>query len=638
MRPLRYLVSAGVWLIAFGLYATTSAPSIVELFDDSLEFQLVGPTFGIAHPTGYPLYVILGGLWTRLLPVGSWAGRMNLLSALYAAAAVWLLFELARRLVTDVHGRPSGWAGVAAAVTFGLGPVWWAQATIAEVYTLHGLVLAAVMTVAVGINRHVVRAVHDTPTTFTPAFDRRMTWLALVVGLGLAHHRTTVLILPGLIVYLLWSVPGLWRPRPVWAIWLAALGAPLLLYLFIPLRAYAGVSDLNGSYVNSWSGFWTHVLARGYGVFFTANAPAASRTWSDWLALLQGQAGLPGLMLSLLGLTWLVDRNGRPAKAWFFVLIVLLTNLLFALNYRVGDVEVFFLPVLFCIALFAGAGVGWVGRWTASRGVVAIAQFGLILLVAAGLVGDPGGGISWVDRSRDWATHNYAVAMAKVEYPAGSRVVGLEGEMTALRYMQLAEGLGVNAEAVVADDPDRRRALVEQLLAEGTPTYLTRELSGLEGRYSFSGEGPLVRVWPRGESRVGTPAQALDILLPDTGLRVEGQELTLLDQPGDPSLRVTIYWRPTGPVESDYKVSLRLLGDDGAQLIDSDGVALVVDRYPLRQVAPTSLWLPAELVKDVYLLPISDDAAALEIVVYDAYTIAETGRWRVDLTPLMRQP
>ena len=54
-----------VWASCFLLYGLMAAPSIVELFDDSLEFQLIGPTFGIAHPTGYPLYSLLGGLWSR---------------------------------------------------------------------------------------------------------------------------------------------------------------------------------------------------------------------------------------------------------------------------------------------------------------------------------------------------------------------------------------------------------------------------------------------------------------------------------------------------------------------------------------------------------------------------------------------
>ncbi|MEM7538408.1 MAG: DUF2723 domain-containing protein, partial [Chloroflexota bacterium] len=82
-----------VWLATFLLYAATTAPSITELFSDSLEFQLIGPTWRIAHPTGYPLYTLLGTIWSHVLfPIGNWAWRINILSALFGATAVTLLF------------------------------------------------------------------------------------------------------------------------------------------------------------------------------------------------------------------------------------------------------------------------------------------------------------------------------------------------------------------------------------------------------------------------------------------------------------------------------------------------------------------------------------------------------------------
>ena len=142
------------WLVGLAfllLYARTAAPSIVELFDDTLEFQMVLPTFGIAHPTGYPLFTLAGGAWSRLLPVGNWAWRTNLFSAVCAAAAVAILFVLTRRLVGRDAGGRANWSGLAAALIFGLGPVWWMQATVAEVYALHNLLAVAILLVAVGL-------------------------------------------------------------------------------------------------------------------------------------------------------------------------------------------------------------------------------------------------------------------------------------------------------------------------------------------------------------------------------------------------------------------------------------------------------------------------------------------------------
>jgi hypothetical protein len=630
-----------VFFAALILYGATAAPSIVELFDDSLEFQLVGPTLGIAHPTGYPLYVISSFLWSRVLfPLGNWAWRMNLFSVIFAAGTVALLFHLTSRLASHADGRPNGWAGAAAAVTFGLGPTWHGQATIAEVYALHNFLVVAILNTTIGVNATATgQSARGAP--LGRAFSRRMTLLALLVGCGLAHHRTITLVLPGLAVYLLWSVPGIWRPQRAWLIWLLALLAPLLLYALLPLRAAAGVSDLNSSYVNTFSGFLDHVLARRYVGFFGTNALAVERDVAAWLTLFRNQIGLPALLLALLGAAWLFDARGRLAKAWFFVLLVLLANLLFAVNYRVGDVEVFLLPVMLCLAIFAGGGVGICARLietrlggTTRRWAVGLVQVFLIATLASGV----GGRGLVANRSQDWAVHDYAVALAKVPFPPDARVVGLEGEMTALRYMQQAEGLGRNATPVVVDDPTQRAAAIARLIDAGQPVYVTREVAGIEDLYSFGAQGPLVRVWPRGEAQAGQPAHALEEEMADGALRLIGYDATILEQAGGPALALALYWLPEQPLVGNYKLSLRVLDEAGAPLLDPAGEAIVADRFPLRQVAPTRSWLVGETIRDEQIVNLTQDwarqAATLLVIVYDADSIAEVGRWTLDLGPL----
>ena len=193
------LTALAIGIAFFFLYALTAAPSIVELYDDSLEFQLVGPTLGIAHPTGYPLYTLLGGLWSRLLfPLGNWAWRMNLLSALAAAATVAVIFLLTqvfvnRILHTKTQNPQRPLPGIFAAIAFGLGPIWWSQATVAEVYTLHNLLIVLVLLQTIWLaNTDVASA----------AALQRGTVLALTISIGLTHHRTIVLLLPGLLILL----------------------------------------------------------------------------------------------------------------------------------------------------------------------------------------------------------------------------------------------------------------------------------------------------------------------------------------------------------------------------------------------------------------------------------------------------
>ena len=54
---------------AFLLYLRTLAPSVTGVYEDTLEFQVVCSELSIAHPTGYPLYTLLGKLFT-FLPFG----------------------------------------------------------------------------------------------------------------------------------------------------------------------------------------------------------------------------------------------------------------------------------------------------------------------------------------------------------------------------------------------------------------------------------------------------------------------------------------------------------------------------------------------------------------------------------------
>lgn len=571
-----------VGLLFFLLYALTAAPSITELYDDSLEFQLVGPTFGIAHPTGYPLYILLSGLWSRVLfPFGNWAWRMNLFSALAAGVTIGLLFALAQRLIAQTIGAKTAtiWPALATVLTFGLGSVWWSQATIAEVYALHNLFVAAILLVTFNL----------APSSLQDKPNRLITLLALLLGFGLTHHRTIVLLAPGLLL-MLWGQKALWPPSRKW-LWWGCIGlAPLLLYLFLPLRAAMEVSDLRGSYGNSWPGFWEHVLARGYTGFFNQNSLSMAISVSDWWRLWQTQIGVVGLGLGGIGLLWIL-LTGRLRRWWVGLLVILVTNLLFAVSYRVGDQPVFVLPAWLCFALFSGVGVAalmqWAQRWSwAAVGLAA----GCCLLLLPG-VGDRDG---VVNRSQDWAVHDEMVALAKVAFPPASRVIALEGQATALKYMQAAEGLGRNAIAVVADQPAARQAAVAVAMTQGYPTYLTQEVAGIADRYSFSGEGPLVRVWPRGQAQVGAPQHPLDQFFVDGALQLIGYDLTGLAQAGGPALQLTLYWRPTTPLSAVYKVSLRFI-ENGQGLTQED-------RYPLRLVAPTTSWLPGETVRDVYYL------------------------------------
>src|SRR5690349_18624903 len=90
-----YLYALVVCLITFAAYVRTLMPGTVG--GDAGELQYAGPLLALVHPTGQPLYVTLGYVWSHIIPIGSMAWRMNLLSAFSAAlgcaALTWLFIK-----------------------------------------------------------------------------------------------------------------------------------------------------------------------------------------------------------------------------------------------------------------------------------------------------------------------------------------------------------------------------------------------------------------------------------------------------------------------------------------------------------------------------------------------------------------
>src|SRR6266436_229350 len=81
-RPL--VLALAVFIVSFALYALTLAPTVTLV--DSGELILAARSLGVAHPPGFPLYVLLAHLAT-LVPIGNVAVRVNFASAIFAALA-----------------------------------------------------------------------------------------------------------------------------------------------------------------------------------------------------------------------------------------------------------------------------------------------------------------------------------------------------------------------------------------------------------------------------------------------------------------------------------------------------------------------------------------------------------------------
>jgi len=188
-------------------------------FGDWGEMQTVPHVLGVAHPTGYPTYILLAWL-AQLVPLGSIAFRANLLSAVLVAGTVAVTVAILIRLEV----RP----GIALGAALALGAVRtvWAAATVAEVNPLHLFLVALLLHRALVWEAH--RSLRD------------LVLGALLVGLALGNHLLIIFVAPFVAVFVLWVGRREILARPwILAPAAAAVVLGLTVYLYIPLAAAA---------------------------------------------------------------------------------------------------------------------------------------------------------------------------------------------------------------------------------------------------------------------------------------------------------------------------------------------------------------------------------------------------------------
>jgi hypothetical protein len=89
-------IGLAIFAVVLALYVMTLAPGLV--FGDPAEYTFVPHIWGISHPPGYAFQTVLGGIWQRVIPIGSTAYRANLLSAAAGAGIAALVYGSVRML------------------------------------------------------------------------------------------------------------------------------------------------------------------------------------------------------------------------------------------------------------------------------------------------------------------------------------------------------------------------------------------------------------------------------------------------------------------------------------------------------------------------------------------------------------
>lgn len=579
--PLRlWVLAGGAALTAFLLNWPRLARTVVP--GDSGEFQALIPSLGIPHPTGYPLFVLLGKAATWL-PFGEPAFSLSVFSAALGAVTVAFVLLLAYEASRDEL------ASLLVAALFAFNPLFVAQAVVPEVYTLHLALLAAVLWLFARWQQ-----------TWSP---RVLALLALALGAGLAHHRTFVLVVPCLLLAALltprptarvgdaaaglsrltYRLPGRIAPRtalPALALFLL----PILSYLYFPWRWPAATGR-----AITWPDFSELVFANRFQSLVDLSAALSLDRYAILFALLDEQITGLGLAIGATGLiAWLLVTPYRAvAVAGLGTL-----SLLFGAVYQVPDVGVFLLPATLALTVGIAVAARMMRVWTGGWGqVVIVLALAAVVLQQLSL---------WQPDAPGRQIQAEARAGIAALPPGPVLVISDVEHFSPLLYAARVLHQRRDVEIVMPDTHEQAYELIEDSQRRGRPVFLARHLPRLAERFSVEAAGPLIAVAPR---RADRPAESGREVAP--GIQVHAVEAPDRVRRGD-RLAVSLTWLLERPVAEALRPAWLLAGMDG-QVVAAGPI-----RDPVAGLFPFPLWPEGEPVRDFQTIAVPDHLAAGE--------------------------
>jgi len=358
-------------LLLVFIYSLTLAPSVVQI--DSGELATVQSLAGIAHPTGYPLFTVLGYIFLKIPLTQSKIIQSNWLSLVWCVLGIFFFLKSiylcleniesplpdrptqkkhqksykskarAKSVQYPIHINMIACIGGGAFLAFS--KTYWMQATSVEVYSLHIVLISIAVTVLIK---------SSIAETSSP---KSWTWVALALALGFSNHMTTLLILPGT-VYLFIKKEGFKRSTWKSALMSTAVfvGVLCLVYLYLPLRA-SGNPVLNWGNPVRWENLVRHVSGKQYQVWLFSSSKAAMKNLNTFFHNFPFEFYWVGLLLGFIGLYSSFIK--MPRLAVFFV-ITFFSTVLYAINYDIHDLESYFLLAYFVFAFWITFGIRWI--------------------------------------------------------------------------------------------------------------------------------------------------------------------------------------------------------------------------------------------------------------------------------------
>jgi len=358
---MKYLPIA-ITVFIFIIYLFTLAPSVIQI--DSGELAAVQATLGIAHPTGYPLFTIIGYLFLKIpFPITTIA-KANLLAAVWCSLGVFLFIKSVlltlnntsiqkpnnkkqkTKTIKSVEPTENNYNLVLVSAIIGglflsFSKTFWMQSTSVEVYSLQIFLFTLIIFTS-------LKAFYSDNNKIT-----NWKWVGFSLALGFSNHMTTILTLP--LVSILYFMKEGFIKNSILKIgftFLISLPILILFYSFLPLRALSNPEINWGNPVN-WENFFRHITGKQYQIWLFSSAEAAKKQLFYFINNLTLEFTIVGIILALIGLILTFKYYKKLALVLSISFIV---ALLYSVNYDIVDIDSYFLFNYILIALFISTG------------------------------------------------------------------------------------------------------------------------------------------------------------------------------------------------------------------------------------------------------------------------------------------
>jgi len=345
------------------IYILTLAPTVG--FIDTGELATDCLKLCIGHPTGYPLFTMIGHIFA-FIPIGDGIYRLNLMSAVMGAVAVCEFYFLMIFLFT-VYVFPKDFIkkfideqenknfknlsiyliAFISSLCLAFSVTFWNICNGIEVYSLHILFL-------ITVNFLFFKACD---ITVRNSVNKERYWLlfAFVLGLSFTNHLTTIFLAPSTL-FLYFAVNG-FNKLSFQRILIMAIpfAVALTLYIYLPVRADNPV--LSWGYPDNLVNMYRHISAKQFNVWMFSSTEVMKKQLEHFIEFYPKEFFYFPLIIAVIGLFSIFRFN---KKFFYFTIVLFIFNIFYASNYDIHDIESYYISVFIVNAVWIGFGIFYI--------------------------------------------------------------------------------------------------------------------------------------------------------------------------------------------------------------------------------------------------------------------------------------